>query len=135
MAGQQMSLNGMLQKGLQNEVPASVLEQCAAHDQALIENILLLAQVELETLNLASTLITVKNGRTSIKCALAGTDARVGLACMRALQAYSPARVADVRAHMENGVLFLCIDVTDANARISTTELEIVRAYKKKRFF
>jgi hypothetical protein len=54
---------------------------------------------------------------------------------MRALQAYSPARIADVRAHMENGVLFLCIDVTDANARISTTELEIVRVCKKKRLF
>lgn len=135
MAGHQLSLNGMLQKNLQNEVPATVLEQCAAQDQTLIENLLLLAQVELETLNLASTLITAKNGGTMIKCALTGTEARVGLACMRALQAYSPARIADVRAHMENGVLFLCIEVTDANTRISTTELEIVRVCKKKRFF
>ena len=90
------SLTSILQKGIQNEVPSNILDQCSNEDRVLVENILLIAQAELATLNLPSTTIGILNNKTIISCTLVGADARIGLESMRAIQAYSPARILDV---------------------------------------
>ena len=127
------SLTAMIQKGMQNEVPQNVLEQCPPEDKVLIENILLLAQTELEALNLAGTTITCRDSKVFIKCALAGNDARISLSAMRNIQNFSPARIVEVRAQVLANTLYLYLDIADANTRITCSELEVIRVRKRKR--
>ena len=88
-----LSLNAMLQRKIQNEVPDSVLRnQCPAENRVLIEHLLRLAQAELVVLNLASTTIAVKCRKILIRSVLKGPCPSVLLTCMRGLQAYSSAR-------------------------------------------
>ena len=92
------SLGSLLQKDLNNEVPESALAQLAPEDRVLVENILLVAQAELEILNLASTTVVLSDCVIRISCTLAGPSPLVSLSTMRSVQAYSPARVRDLRA-------------------------------------
>ena len=128
-----LSLNSMLQRELKNEVPDAVLMQCPEADRTLAENILRVAQAELVVLNLASTTVCVEGRKITLKCVLTGPSPSVSLSTMRNLQAYSPARVLDLRAALLDGHLFLVIELSDSLTRISTTELEVVRVLKKRR--
>ena len=128
-----MSLHAMLNKDMHNEVPDSVLNHCIDSDKVLVENLLRLAQAELSILNLASTTIVTEGKKTVVRCALTGPTPSVSLSSMRALQAYSPARVAEVRIVLQEGSMMLVFDVGDASVRMSTTELEIVRITKRHR--
>jgi hypothetical protein len=127
------SLGAMLQKDLNNEVPDAVLAQVPLQDRVLVENILLVAQAELEILNLASTTVAVSEGTLRVSCALAGPSPLVALSNMRSVQSYSPARVRDVRAVLSDNRLLLVIDVHDASARVTASEIEVVRLTKTRR--
>ena len=127
------SLGAMLQKDSKNEVPESVLAQLPPEDLVLVENILLVAQAELEILNLASTTVVSSESIVSVSCALAGPSPLVALSNMRCVQAYSPARVRDVRAVLQENRLLLVIDVHDRNARVTTSEIDVVRLLKRRR--
>ncbi len=127
------SLNAMLQKELHNEVPETVLRQCPDADRVFVENVLRLAQVELVVLNLASTTVTVEGRKIVLKCALTGPSPCVSLSSMRSLQAYSPARIVEVKAVVHDGNMLIVLEITDPSTRISTTELEIVRITKRRR--
>ena len=130
-----MSLHAMLQKDMHNDVPEAVLQKCADADKILVENLLRLAQTELLVLNLASTTIVTEGHKTIVRCALTGPTPSVSLSSMRALQAYSPARVGEVRTIMQEGSMLLVLDVCDSSVRMGTTELEIVRITKRHRVF
>ena len=126
-------MHAMLHKDMQNEVPESVLNHCPESDKVLVENLLRLAQAELSVLNLASTTIVAEGKKTVVRCALTGPTPSVSLSNMRALQAYSPARVVEVRIALQEGSMMLVFDVCDSSVRMSTTELEIVRITKRHR--
>lgn len=128
-----LSLNSMLQRELKNEVPDAVLQQCPEADRVLAENVLRVAQAELVVLNLASTTVCVEGRKITLKCMMTGPSPSVSLSSMRNLQAYSPARVLDLRTMLHEGHMFLLIDLSDSLTRISTTELEVVRVIKKRR--
>lgn len=130
-----MSLHAMLQKDMHNDVPEAVLQKCSDADKILVENLLRLAQTELLVLNLASTTIVTEGHKTIVRCALTGPTPSVSLSSMRALQAYSPARVGEVRTIMQEGSMLLVLDVCDSSVRMGTTELEIVRITKRHRVF
>ena len=125
------SLGAMLQKDSKNEVPESVLAQLPPEDRVLVENILLVAQAELEILNLASTTVVASESIVRVSCALAGPSPLVALSNMRCVQAYSPARVRDVRAVLQENRLLLVIDVHDRNARVTASEIDVVRLVKR----
>ena len=127
------SLHAMLQKDMHNEVPDAVLQKCPEADRVIVENLLRLAQSELLVLNLASTNIVVETNKLVVRSSLTGPAPSVSLTSMRALQAYSPARVTEVRTAMHEGTMVLIIDVCDSAVRMGTTELEIVRITKKHR--
>ena len=127
------SLGAMLQKDSKNEVPESVLTQLPPEDRVLVENILLVAQAELEILNLASTTVVSSESIVRVSCALAGPSPLVALSNMRCVQAYSPARVRDVRAVLQENRLLLVIDVHDRNARVTASEIDVVRLVKRRR--
>jgi hypothetical protein len=127
------SLGAMLQKDSKNEVPESVLAQLAPEDRVLVENLLLVAQAELEILNLASTTVVASESIVRVSCALAGPSPLVALSNMRTVQSYSPARVRDVRAVLQENRLLLVIDVHDRNARVTASEINVVRLVKRRR--
>ena len=128
-----MSLHAMLHKDINDEVPHSVLNTCADSDKVLVENLLRLAQAELSVLNLASTTVVAEGKKTVVRCALTGPTPSVSLSNMRALQAYSPARVLEVRTALQEGSMILVFEISDSSVRMSTTELEIVRITKRHR--
>ena len=127
------SLGAMLQKDSKNEVPESVLAQLAPEDRVLVENLLLVAQAELEILNLASTTVVASESIVRVSCALAGPSPLVAPSNMRTVQAYSPARVRDVRAVLQENRLLLVIDVHDRNARVTASEIDVVLLVKRRR--
>jgi hypothetical protein len=127
------SLGALLQKDLNNEVPESVLAQLAPEDRVLVENILLVAQAELEILNLASATVVLSDGVIRISCTVAGPSPLVSLSSMRSVQAYSPARVRDLRAVLQDNRLLLVIDVHDRLARVTASEVDVVRLVKRRR--
>lgn len=134
MQGREMCLSAMLQKGLHNDIPDAVLQNCTdPADRILIENLLRLAQAELVVVNLTSVTIVTDGNKLVVRCALTGPAPSVSLTSMRALQAYSPARVGEIRTSLVEGTLFLVLDVCNAMTRIGTTELEIVRITKRHR--
>lgn len=128
-----LSLHAMLQKGINNDIPESVLEQCPETDRVMIENLLRIAQAELVVLNLAGTSINVEGHKTVIRCPLTGPSPSVSLSSMRSLQTYSPARVSEVRTLLLDGQLNIAFEVCDFSTRIGTSEYEIVRITKRHR--
>jgi hypothetical protein len=122
-----MSLSAMLHKDMHNEVPEAVLKHCG-DDKVLVENLLRLAQAELLVLNLPSTTIVQEQNKLVIRCCFTGPAPSVCLTSIRALQAYSPAR-------LHEGSMHLVIDVCDASVRMGATELEIARIVKRHRLF
>ena len=129
-----MSLHAMLHKDMHNEVPEAVLRNCS-EDKVLVENLLQLAQTELSVLNLASTTIVKEQKKLVVRCSMTGPTPSICLTSMRALQAYSPARVGEVRVVLHEGSMQLVMEVCDASVRLGTTELEIVRMVKRHRIF
>jgi len=127
------SLGALLQKDLNNEVPETALAQLAPEDRILVENVLLVAQAELEILNLASTTVVLSDGVIRVSCTLAGPSPLVSLSTMRTVQAYSPARVRDLRAVLQDNRLLLVIDIHDRLARVTASEVDVVRLVKRRR--
>jgi hypothetical protein len=101
----------ILAQDIHNEVPEAVLKHCG-DDKVLVENVLRLAQTELLVLNLPSTTIVQEQQKLVIRCCLTGPASSVCLTSMRALQAYSPARVGEVRIVLHEGSMLLVIEVT-----------------------
>ena len=129
-----MSLHALLHQDIHNQVPENVLKHCG-DDKVLVENLLRLAQAELNVLNLASTTIVQESNKLVIRCCLTGPSPSISITSMPSLQAYSPARVGEVRIVLHEGSMHLVIDVCDAFVRMGATELEIVRIVKRHRLF
>ena len=100
-----------------------------------MENLLRLAQAELLVLNLPSTTIVQEQNKLVIRCCFTGPAPSVCLTSMRALQAYSPARVGEVRIALHEGSVQLVLEVCDASVRMGATELDLVRIIKRHRVF
>ena len=83
-------------------------------------------------LNLASTIVLIEGRKIILKCTLTGPTPTLSLSSMRSLQAYSPARVLEVKAMGHDGSLLLVIEISDGTCRVSVSELEIVRICKKR---
>ena len=124
----------ILQNGAANSVPDEVLQKCANDDRLVVENILLVAQTEINTLNLASTTLVIDKHRITARCAFTGPEPRVTLSQLRAIETYSPARVADIHVSLSNGMLHLVIVISDSTCRITSSQTEIIRVARKRRF-
>lgn len=130
-----LSLGGMIQQGVNNTVPDTVLEQCPEADRVLCENILMVAQAEIDVLNLASTVVVLNGPTITLACTVQGQEPSISLAQLRAIQAYSPARVRDAHASLRSGMLVLCIEIADSTTRVTTTDTEVIRVVRKRRLW
>jgi hypothetical protein len=134
MSNSKLSLTTMLQHGAANCVPDEMLEKCAEAERVVLENILLVAQSEINTLNLASTTVVVDKQRITAQCAFTGPDPQVTLSQLRAIETYSPARILDLRVCLHNGAMHFSVIICDSSYRITSSQTEIIRVARKRRF-
>ena len=130
-----MSLSSLLHRGINNTVPDSILMQCAESERVLVENILMVAQAEIQTLNLAGTIITAKDTAVTLQCVVTGQNPSISLKQMRDIQAYSPARVTDVRVAGSDTNIVLIIVLNDSTKRVTVEDTEIIRVVRKRRLW
>ena len=76
---EKLSLRSLLQQGVNNTVPDSVLEHCPEAERMLCENVLMVAQAEIDILNLASTVVTVSGSSIILRCNVQGSESSVSL--------------------------------------------------------
>lgn len=130
-----LSLSAMLQQGVNNSVPDSVLEQCPEVDRMLCENVLMVAQAEIEVLNLASTVFAVNGSTITMTCTVQGQEPSVSFSQLRSIQAYSPARVRDTTVGLHGSTLVLKIVIADSTSRVTASDTEIIRVVRKRRLW
>jgi hypothetical protein len=114
-------------------VPAGVLTVCSEADRVVVENVIILAQEMIPLLDVTTCSIELRNQHYRVHVPISG-QTRVGLRELRAIEAYSPARVTGVSVQTGGAVGALLIEVADQQCPISCTELDVVRICKKRRF-
>ena len=128
------TLSSMVQKDMRNEINEPELKKCNAADAVLVENILLIAQAELDMLQLNEINVEIHGHCIKVSCPLT-TKVKISLSCLRNIQNYSPARVHDISIHINNNETILCIEIMDCISRVTSHEIDIVRLAKRKRSF
>jgi hypothetical protein len=125
-----MSLSQALSRSAQ-QVPAQVLTQCSPDDRVVVENICVVAQELIPSLNLAQTSIAMDRNmyQLSVPCATAT------LANLRAVQTYNPARVHDIHLSVRDGALTIRFDICNEKAPLACSEFEVIRTTKRSRWF
>ena len=126
-----MSLNSVLQTSRRARVPANVLAQCREADQTVVENILVVLQEEIPTLDITHSALTHTGGVYQIAVPSVKPQDKVRLRQLLNIQAYNPARIQDIEVVFRNDVLVLCVAVYDEATPITTSQLDIMRICKK----
>ena len=131
------SLASVLARSHQS-IPSVVLEQCSVEDRVVVENIALVAQEHMPSLNLALAVIVKDNNKYLLSLPCNSTSAVVTLRDLRATQTYNPGRVHDIRIASRDpkeGGLVVRIDICNESAPLACSELEVVRLTKRSRWF
>ena len=126
-----MSLNSVLQNVMRTKVPENVLSQCKNGDRQVVENILIVAQETIPTLDITKTTLLHEGGSYHISMPSVNPRDKLSLREMMNIQAYSPARIQDIHIIQHNGVLVMHILVYDEASPITTSQLDIIRLCKK----
>lgn len=133
-AAKNMSLSAILEKNVVNTVPDALLEKCDKDDRTVVENVLLVAQAAIESLNLSSASVTLKNKSIHLYVPICGTNVSVSLHDLQCIQTSCPARVADLKVQCQVNQCLLVVVITDGTSKIQTDQIEVVRIAKKRRF-
>ena len=128
------TLSSMVQKDICNDINESELKKCNVQDSILVENVLLIAQAELEMLQLKKISIEAKGSLIKILCPLTNKF-KVTLSSLRNIQNYSPARIHEVSLHVNHNETMLCVEIMDYISRVTSNEIDVVRVAKRKRSF
>ena len=126
-----MSLNSVLQNVMRTKVPENVLSQCKDGDRQVVENILIVAQETIPTLDITKTTLLHEGGAYHISMPSVNPRDKLRLREMMNIQAYSPARIQDIHIIQNNGVLVMHIIIHDEASPITTSQLDIIRLCKK----
>lgn len=126
-----MSLNQVLQNVMRTKVPENVLSQCKAGDRQVVENILVMTQEIIPTLDITKTSLLHEGGAYHISMPSVNPRDKLRLREMMNIQAYSPARIQDIHIIQHNGVLVMHILIHDEASPITTSQLDIIRLCKK----
>lgn len=126
-----MSLQNMLTSSIRQRIPDSVFAQCLPNDREVVENILTVVQQCFPVVSVAGASVERQAKVYIITIPL--PQCKIHLHHLRAIESYSPARVADVRVSIvSNGsACMLELIVNDETAPISTSEVDIVRVRKR----
>jgi len=128
-----MSLGSMLHQVIRPKIPETVFAPCLPGDRLLVENILMVGQEVIPTLNVTCSVVS-KTGSTYKILVPSSTDRDViSLHSLQDIQAYCPGRIQNVYVIYRNDTLNLEIDIQDETTPITSTQLDIVRMSKKRR--
>ena len=129
-----MSLAESLRCAIRVRIPEAVLAICEARDRSVVENIVTVLAEHLRV-NLALTSIEHDKNTYLITLPLA-PDAQVCLADLRQVEAYSPARVLDLRVVMKSNQpsVVRCV-IGDESAPVLVAETDVVRVTKRRRWW
>lgn len=129
-----MSLAESLRAAVRVRVPEAVLGVCDKHDRTVVENIITVLGEHLPV-NLAQAAIERK-GNTYVVSLPLPPDSEVSLTDLRQIEAYSPARVLDIRTTLRSNQtpVVKCI-VGDENSPVVVAETDVVRVTKRRRWW
>lgn len=126
-----MSLNSVLQSTRRPRVPENVLAQCRETDRIVVENILVLMQEEIPTLDITRSALTHTGSVYQVAVPSVKPQDKVRLRQLLNIQAFNPGRIQDIEISFRNDVLVLLLAVYDEAAPITTSQLDIMRICKK----
>ena len=125
------SLASQLAAVTRPRVPPAVLQVCLPADQAVVENIVLVAAESVSVLNVPET--TVEKANASYRVAIPVAEGgMVTLQQLKAVEAYAPARVRDARVHVVGERMRLTILVADETTPAAVTDIDVVRLRKRR---
>ena len=128
-----MSLGSMLHQVIRPKIPDTVFAPCLPGDRQLAENILMVSQEIIPTLNVTCSVVT-KNGM-AYKILVPSSSNRdvISLHHLQDIQGFCPGRIQNVHVIYRNDTLNLELDLQDETMPITSTQLDIVRMSKKRR--
>ena len=126
-----MSLNSVLQSARRAKVPENVLAQCRDADRTVVENILVVLQEEIPTLDITRSALTHSAGVYQVAVPSVKPQDKVRLRQLLNIQAFNPGRIQDIEVGFHNDALVLLVAVYDEAAPITTSQLDIMRICKK----
>ena len=93
----------------QKKIPAETLEACLMDDRVIVENIALVAQEQIPTLNISLCTLTRESSTSKYNLTMpcCGTTPAIKLKELRAIQTYNPARVSDIRLFLNEVTFYL----------------------------
>lgn len=129
---QAMSLGSMLHSVLRPKVPESVLVPCLEGDRQLVENILMMAQELMPTLDITRAALVKENASyiVHVPCAV---GVEVPLNILLDMQAFNPGRIQNIYVLYRNESMHVRVVIQDETTPITSTQLDIVRVCKRRR--
>ena len=128
-----MSLGSMLHSVMRPKIPDNVLMPCLEGDRQLVENILMVTQEIIPTLDATRASLTKEGtGYIVYVPSSTGGDA-VGLNELRDIQAFCPGRIQNIHVLYRNDTITVKLCVQDETTPITSTQLDIVRMCKRRR--
>lgn len=138
MTNRSMSLNAMLGESINNTISEEFLDKIPQSDRTLVENLMLVAQAEIETLNLTTASVNTASlthtQHITITVCMSGPKQVISMSQLRAIQNYSPARVAELKVQLNANNQMLIFELTDSNTKIKNDQIEVIRICKRRRF-
>ena len=123
----------MLHTVLRPKIPENVLLPCLEGDRQLVENIIIVAQEIIPTLDVTRTTVSKEGGTYTVTVPSATASDIVGLNELRDIQTFCPGRIQNIHVLFRNDSINLRFAIQDETAPITSTQLDIVRVCKRKR--
>jgi len=127
MAGLNMTLKSVLRE----KIPENQLNKCLPADKPVVDNIICVLQDVIPFVNIPALTLEVHDSTYILKLPL--TDHfRISFRDMRVIEAYSPARVANIVVACADGNAHLQVSIANENSIIPVTEFDVVRIGKRR---
>lgn len=128
-----MSLADSLRNAIRQRIPDDVLHKCLPHDRAVVENAVYVLSECSQHISLERLSIE-KQGNTYIVCVPMTGEFEMGLADLRQVENYSPARVLDLRVCVSPSSNCVKLVIGDETRQALVSECDIVRVRKRRRW-
>lgn len=127
-----MSLGSMLHSVIRPKIPDAMLMPCLPGDRQLVENIIMISQELIPTLDVTRAALTKQGTAYSVVVPSATATDKVGLNELRDVQGFCPGRIQNIHILYRNDTINVQIDIQDETMPITSTQLDIVRVSKKR---
>ena len=123
----------MLNTVMRAKVPENALAQCKPADRTVVENILVVTQETIPTIDITRCVLTNEGGIYHVSVPSVHPEDKVSLRELMNIQAYNAARIQDIHVRYKNDALNLHILIYDETTPIVTSQIDIMRICKKSK--